>query len=144
MKKILFFVLTTLSMAIFPLTLNVKIEIRTKENGELYVYLYNSQKGFDGKGQYIQDKTIPSSEVKEGNYVTVSFEGLEPGKYAVKAYVDSNKNHEHDLRVVNPEPWGVSNAVRPGARHPKWNEAVMDLANDTSIDFFVKEGLSKK
>ena len=146
MKKLFFliFIFVVAFSAFAQNKLTVDVEIRTKENGIMRVGLYEKKHVESKKEDYLMLKKIGASKIKKGAYITVVFENVPDGIYGVRAYIDSNGNGKHNRRGLYPEPWGVSNSIRPGPRAPRWDEFKFDLNSDKKISFFVKEGISKK
>ncbi len=87
------------------ITLQVKINRTSSNEGKVYYALYDSQKGFNEK----QPFQVAQSEIT-GNKTQVSFENIPNGTYAIICYHDTNDNQQLDFEGYMPiEDFGVSN-----------------------------------
>jgi uncharacterized protein (DUF2141 family) len=87
-------------------TLRVTIDGLTGAGGTLRVGLYD-----EPTFSVIGGTPLMSQEVaKPSGTVTVTFAGLPPGAYAIKAFQDAN----NDGRAKEGEPQGVTNGTKPG------------------------------
>ncbi|QDK83537.1 DUF2141 domain-containing protein [Spirosoma sp. KCTC 42546] len=109
-------------------SLTVVIHNVNTRSGKLYVGLGNSKESFTG--QSIQQKTI---DVPASGEITAVFEGLTPGKYAVRLFQDLNGNQKMDFSGQMPaEPFGFSNvAMMMGP--PDFDQSSFDLTENKSI-----------
>jgi uncharacterized protein (DUF2141 family) len=74
------------------------------------------------------------SRVAGKGVVTLSFDGVPPGTYGVRCFLDTNGNGKLDRGWFGPtEPWGMSfHGGRP-RRWPRWDEMKFTIA-DTDED----------
>jgi uncharacterized protein (DUF2141 family) len=114
-------------------TLTVKLEDVTGKGGNVLVAIYDAQ-SFSTKGAKALAKM--SAPAKAGE-VTVTFEGLAPGAYGLKAMQDENANGKMDFFLGMPtEPYGFSNNPVTGMSAPQFDDAKIVLkpgANSTII-----------
>lgn len=124
----------TSSSASVTYSLTVVAHNVNNRTGKLYVGMANSQTSF--KGESIQKKTI---EVPASGEITVTFEGLTPGRYAVRLFQDLNDNQKMDFSGQMPtEPFGFSNvAMLMGP--PDFDQASFELNENKSIRIRVLE-----
>lgn len=96
--------------------------------GKLYIGLTDSPASF--KGESIQTKTV---DVPASGEITVTFEALTPGRYAVRLYQDLNDNHKIDFSGQMPtEPFGFSN-VTMLMGPPSFDQSSFELNESKSI-----------
>jgi len=88
-------------------TITVTIDNVLNDNGTVKMAL-------NTKDTFMKGKPILSSvsEIKDGK-VTITFENIEPGEYAIIAYHDANNNEKMDFREngMPLESYGTSNNV---------------------------------
>jgi uncharacterized protein (DUF2141 family) len=108
-------------------TLTVNIKGINETNGRLLVAVFDSADTWlkSGKGVRSYDLKIT------GATMTVKFQGLKPGAYAVSVLHDLNGNKKMDMRWL---PWpktlegvAASRDPRPRAGPPTWKSTVFDL-----------------
>ena len=100
--------------------------------GIVYVSIYNSHDGFPTKPEkamIIKQDTVTSKSI------TVRFENIEDGYYAVSVYHDENSNNELDTNFLGipNEPIGVSNNVHGTMGPPSFEDAMFNFSNNKSI-----------
>lgn len=103
-------------------TLTVTVEGVTGEGGMLKLGLCDAE-SFDGKPDH---GSIASARAGE---MTIKFDALEPGEYAIKAMQDVNMNDRIDRNWfgIPVEPYGFSNNPRPFFRGATFDEAKFTL-----------------
>ncbi|WP_018618845.1 DUF2141 domain-containing protein [Spirosoma luteum] len=98
-------------------------------NGKMHIGLANDQASFDGKS--IQTKVV---EVPAMGSITVIFDGLATGRYAVRMFQDLNDNGKIDFSGQMPtEPFGFSNLKRLMAP-PTFDQASFELSGNKNMD----------
>lgn len=108
-------------------TVTVKISGLKGTKGVALVTLYDSEETWlkVPKAVKVVRKAISGAEL------TVTFEGVRPGTYAVSVIHDENKNNEMDMRWFPfPKPKegaGASNNPKSKMGPPKWEEAKFSL-----------------
>ncbi|WP_080053717.1 DUF2141 domain-containing protein [Spirosoma aerolatum] len=109
-------------------SLSVVIHNVNNRTGKLYVGLANTPANFSGES--LQRKVI---DVPASGEITCVFEGLAPGKYAVRLFQDLNDNKKMDFSGQMPaEPFGFSNvAMLMGP--PDFDQSAFDLNENKSI-----------
>jgi uncharacterized protein (DUF2141 family) len=133
MKKIITFLFF---LTLFPLwgaggyTLKVTVTGFDNNKGKAYIGLYDTKEKML-KGLV---ETIVNQQV------TVNFNDLPEGKYAVKVYHDENGNGKLDTGMfgIPKEGWGVSNNVKVVMSAPKIEEMLFDLNGNKSINIELK------
>jgi uncharacterized protein (DUF2141 family) len=105
--------------------------------GNIIVGIFDNDKDFLKKP--IDGKMIKAS----GDSVTVVFENLKPGKYAVSVLHDANKNKDLDQNKLGipKEGFGFSNNVIGAMGPPSFERAQIDLGpdqKDLEIDIKMK------
>jgi uncharacterized protein (DUF2141 family) len=76
-----------------------------------------------------------------GDSITVVFENLKPGKYAVSVLHDANKNKDLDKNKLGipKEGFGFSNNVTGAMGPPSFKRALIDLTPDIKdLDIGIK------
>ncbi len=86
---------------------------------------------FDANHQSVNKKT----ETIQNKKSTIAFEGLKPGRYAVRYFHDENSNDKLDTNMfgIPTEGYGISNDAY-GTFGPKpFEEWLVDVSKDTKI-----------
>jgi uncharacterized protein (DUF2141 family) len=108
--------------------LTVVVQEVARRAGKIYIGLANSASTFDGESLQRVVIDVPAS-----GEVSASFEGLAPGRYAVRLYQDLNDNQKMDFSGQMPtEPFGFSNVTRLMGP-PTFDQCVFDLAENKTI-----------
>jgi uncharacterized protein (DUF2141 family) len=94
-------------------------------SGKVVVSLYATRESFLTKPA----ATVSATAVKSG--ITVTFQNLEPGEYAISAYHDENSNGQLDSNMLGipKEPTGASNNARNSFGPPKFEQAKIVLGS---------------
>ena len=109
------------------LTVNVESIARTQ--GTIVLGLFD-------EATYNGDGAVDGANLKvEGNDVTVTFEGLEPGEYAVKLYHDVNDDGEMNTNPFGmpTEPFAFSNDAKGRFGPAKWKAAKFTVDADGTV-----------
>lgn len=107
------------------------------QKGDIIVGIFDSDKDFLKKP--IEAKTATAS----ADSITVVFENIKPGKYAVSVIHDANKNQDLDKNKLGipKEGFGFSNNVLGAMGPPSFESAQFDLSpaqKDLGIDIKMK------
>ena len=104
--------------------LTVTIDNVTSDNGKVKLSLHTVNTFMKGKGI-----TSAESEIKDGK-ITVTFENVEAGDYAIMAFHDANDNNKMDFREngMPLESYGMSNNPMSFGP-PKYEEAKFNVAD---------------
>ncbi|HET6542022.1 MAG TPA: DUF2141 domain-containing protein [Chryseolinea sp.] len=137
MKKIvLLCAMTCISVcALCQTTLQVTLTHIVGQKGDIIVGVFDSDENFLKKP--IERKVMQPS----GDSITVVFENLKPGKYAVCVIHDANKNKELDKNKLGipKEGFGFSNNVLGAMGPPTFERAQFDLTSDQKgLDIDIK------
>jgi uncharacterized protein (DUF2141 family) len=108
--------------------LTVTLSGVNKRSGKVYVGLANDAKSFTGESILQKSVDVPAS-----GEISVTFDALKPGRYAVRVYQDLNDNQKIDMAGMMPtEPFGFSNvSVLMGP--PDFEQSAFDLTADQGI-----------
>ena len=105
--------------------LTVHVENFESDAGRAFVALYDSEKNWlkkrcNGEIVAIQDQKV-----------TVTFEDVPPGSYAVSLYQDKNENGTLDTNFfgIPKEPTACSNNASGRFGPPSWSDASFDVDN---------------
>lgn len=102
--------------------------------GKLYIGLANDAASFDG-GSFRKTRV----DVPPTGQISVSFESLPAGKYAVRVYQDVNGNEKFDMTGQMPnEPFGFSN-VKMLMGPPSFDQSAIEIAENKSINISLIE-----
>lgn len=104
-------------------SITVSIDSIVERHGDIRVALYSTAEGFDA-----DEPLATVREPATGSAVTVSFEGVPNGDYAVMLYHDVNDNEtlDRNLLGIPNEPWaGSSNGSVFGP--PGWDDVRFEL-----------------
>jgi uncharacterized protein (DUF2141 family) len=87
---------------------------------------------FDSDEKFLKEPLEGRIAKVNGDSVTVVFENLKPGKYAVSVLHDTNKNKELDKNKLGipKEGFGFSNNVIGAMGPPSFERAIIDLTPD--------------
>lgn len=102
--------------------------------GQILLSLYDNEAAHDANG-----KPVRGAMAKvEGQTVSVRFEGLAPGRYAIKAFhdVDGDGKMKTNPFGMPLEPFAFSNNARPEGGPARWQAASFDVpagASETRI-----------
>lgn len=114
--------------------LNLTLHGKGLSGQTLMVMVFNSEDGFLKDNKHIRAiKTMATSDS-----TPLLIESLAPGRYAIAAFVDSNKNGRLDHRFIGvpAEPYGFSNDARSLFGPPDFTKAAFEL-NDTAISLSI-------
>lgn len=103
--------------------------------GDIIVGIFDSDENFMKKP--IEGKLAKPS----GDSITVTFENLKPGKYAVSVLHDYNNNKDMDRNKLGipKEGFGFSNNVIGAMGPPSFERAIIDLTPDLKdLDIGIK------
>jgi uncharacterized protein (DUF2141 family) len=136
MKKIIsIMVFVMVSVVVFAQqnTLTVNTTGINSIKGNVYVYLYTSEEGFPI--EVSKANRFKKAEVVS-NSVTVIFENLKPGIYAVSVYqdIDANGKINKNFLGIPKEPVGVSNNAEGVMGPPKYEDAKFNLNSNKTIE----------
>ncbi len=125
---------TSVSATSATYSITVVISNVNTRSGKLYVGLANSKATFEGAS--FQNKVV---DVPASGEISVVFEGLAAGRYAVRLYQDLNNNQKLDFSGQMPaEPFGFSNvAMLMGP--PDFDQSAFDLTANNSVRIRVIE-----
>jgi len=106
--------------------------------GQAIVSLFDEKKQFLKRPLKMIRQTVPDSD-----RLSVEFEGLEPGVYAVSVVYDMDSDGELDTGIfrIPSEPIGVSNNVRSKFGPPRWSKARFDLKEDMHLEIQVMNAI---
>ena len=102
----------------------ISVRVSCPKGGMLYAFL-TDEATFPRPMTGLQKRV---SRVAGKGVVSISFEGVPPGTYGVRCFLDTNGNGKLDRGVFGPtEPWGMSFHGGP-QRWPRWNQIKFTLA----------------
>jgi len=136
MRKIIFimvFILANVVVFAQQNILTVNITGISSIRGDVYVYLYTSGESFPI--EISEANSFKKAEVVS-NSVTVIFENLKPGIYAVSVYqdIDANGKINKNFLGIPKEPVGVSNNAKGFMGPPKYEDAKFNLNSNKAIE----------
>jgi uncharacterized protein (DUF2141 family) len=96
--------------------------------GQVFAALYRSSDGFPGE----HDKAFAGKKVAiaDKQHVSVTFENVPPGPFAVSVFHDENGNSrmERGALGIPKEGWGASRDAKATFGPPSWKDAQLTLA----------------
>ena len=113
-------------------TLTVKVENIKNTNGKVILSLHNSESFMKAKG-------LKSTTTKiEGDTITLTFDNLTPGEYAIMAVHDENDNNQMDFELngMPKESYGMSN--NPVLYGPPTFDAAKFEVKEESLDITIR------
>jgi uncharacterized protein (DUF2141 family) len=96
---------------------------------------------FDSDENFLKKPIDGKMEKATGDSITVVFENLKPGKYAVSVLHDANKNKDLDRNKLGipKEGFGFSNNVLGAMGPPSFDRALIDLTTEQKdLDIGIK------
>jgi uncharacterized protein (DUF2141 family) len=131
MKYALFFSVLLSAFAVQAGELKLELEGKGMEGNQIRVAVYSA----NAPEQFPSDEKFYRGVVNEAasDRLTVVITDLPPGKYAVAAYVDNNKNGRQDKNFLGmpKEIYGFSNDVRGLFGPPDFAAAAFDIGENT-------------
>jgi uncharacterized protein (DUF2141 family) len=105
-------------------SLTLTIDNIRHDTGALMIAVHSQETGFDGA---VGGKQVA---VDGDSVVTVEFNGLAPGRYALRVFHDVNGNGALDTNVMGipVEPFGFSNNVMGMMGPPSFDQAAFEIA----------------
>ena len=137
MKRILVLVamMSLCAYAYAQTKLQVTVTNIKGSKGDIIVGIFDSDENF-------LKKPLDGRLAKaNGDSITVVFENLKPGKYAVSVLHDANKNKDLDKNKLGipKEGFGFSNNVLGAIGPPSFDRALIDLSQDQKdLDIGIK------
>lgn len=104
-------------------------EIRFEKKAPVFLQLLAQ----DANGQEFvareQVIALAPEDLRRGR-LRFEFADLAPGRYALKAFQDTNGNRKIDIGVFGPrEPWATYRLARPKLRPPRFDEMAFDAGS---------------
>ena len=95
---------------------------------------------FDSDEKFLKEPLDGRMAKANGDSITVVFENLKPGKYAVSVLHDANKNKDLDKNKLGipKEGFGFSNNVIGAMGPPSFKRALIDLTPEMNLDIDIK------
>ena len=108
----------------------VVTNIKSKK-GKLMIGWYSNEASYDERKNPIFKK---KADVDKQGRVSVVFDNIPSGKYAISVYLDENENDQIDTNFLGipKEQYGFSNNVLPATRAANFSEAVFEITNKPS------------
>ncbi len=131
-------IFTISTVLILFLSSSIKAQPQTSKKLQVQITNISSDEGFIRVGLYnIKEqflrKTYKSKAVKAAkNQVSVIFEDLPEGEYAISLYHDKDNNDKLNTNFLRipTEPYAASNNARSMFGPPKWENAKFELKED--------------
>lgn len=116
--------------------LTIVIDGMSSSEGKVNLGMFNSEVGFPEREHIYQYKIVKSSETA----VTVVFENLPKGEYAIAAYHDKNSNTYLDKNIFGypTENFGFTNNARRAMSSPSFDEAKIVLDKNITTHITLK------
>ena len=127
MKRIIMMTVLMLAMGTQAGELRLDFKGKGMSGNPVHVAIYSA----NAPEQFPSDEKFFRSTVSEAasDHLTVIMEDLPSGKYAVSAFVDSNRNDRHDKNALGmpTEIYGFSNNARGKFGPPEFSKAEFEL-----------------
>lgn len=119
-------VFSALAAPVLAAPVEVEVANIQSSSGKVYVAVFD-EAGWNAY-EPVAAKIIPVSD----DGVSANFEGLAPGQYAIRLFLDENGNGELDLGQfrIPVEPYGFSNDAPVMMGPPSWKKAAFDVGSD--------------
>ena len=126
----IFALTTTITFAQNKYSVSVTVKSIQKREGKIVASISNDIENFPQSGGI---KSVIAEVTKEGE-ITLKFEGILEGKYAIVLYQDLNGNNQLDMNGQMPaEPFGFSN-VTMLMGPPNFLQCAFDLTENKNIE----------
>jgi uncharacterized protein (DUF2141 family) len=118
-----------------PASITVTFKGLKQSGGSILFTVVNSEDAYNGKAAAVTQAILPVS----GDTATKTFDGLAPGRYAIKAFhdVDGDGKMKTNPFGIPIEPFAFSNNAVASMGPPKWEAAAFEVksgANAHAID----------
>ena len=115
--------------------LTIDVSGITPDRGKVYIAVYDRADSFPSGRQRMSQVLEPHDR-----HLTVRFNNLPPGQYAVAAFQDSNGNGKLDKNFLGipKEPYGFSQEARGSMGPPPFAEAAVTLNPDGATRIVLK------
>lgn len=116
----------------FAETLTVEVHGVTTSAGQMRACLWESSRGFPDCGRA---EPLARAEGTPAEGMTLSFENLAPGKYAVSVLhdVDGDGQLRRNALGLPKEPVGLSNGLRLGLSGPSFRHSQITVSGETTV-----------
>jgi len=136
LKSFLFF--AAISNPVLDTKQNLVVSHLENKSGKLYIGWYNSQENYKNNKNPVFTKVV---EVKNQAEISIPFDNIPEGKYAISIFLDENGNKKMDTNFLGipKEKYGFSNNVIPATRAASYEEAVFEInKNSKTISIRLK------
>jgi uncharacterized protein (DUF2141 family) len=125
-----FFVFIGFSQNGDSFSLTVKVSNIKNNTGQIVVGLYNTSDSFLGTPYLGEISKI------EGKTITVEFNGIKNGTYAISLFHDENSNNKLDTNFMGipKERFACSNNATGFMGPPKWEDAKFEVNKNLSVE----------
>jgi len=138
---LLFFQLVVINAEETGVELTINITGIKENKGVIRVGVFKTEADYKQKANQFRQGSYPA----EGKSITVKYQNVPPGTYAIIVYHDINNNDQNDSNAIGipKEPFGFSNNIVPGISLPpfdKTNFEVVDknITLDVGLQTFKK------
>ncbi|MCF2446472.1 DUF2141 domain-containing protein [Dyadobacter sp. CY345] len=104
----------------------VNISNIKSNKGNIMIGWYNSEASYNERNNPIFKKLVPVNQQRE---ITITFDDVPAGKYAISLFLDENGNKKMDTNFLGipKEQYGFSNNIIPATRAANFGEAAFEL-----------------
>jgi uncharacterized protein (DUF2141 family) len=108
------------------ISLDIEIGDLKSNNGNINVLISDENKNEIASATFIKVKGLKAK---------VSFDSINPGRYAIQFYHDENQNGKLDLNLIGipKESYGSSNDVQPIFGPPKFEKMLFNLTENKKL-----------
>ena len=105
--------------------LEIRVEGLRGGEGNVVLAVYDNKAAFNENGVPLAWVSVPANSQR------ISVAGFPPGKVAIAAFHDTNRNGEYDMKGGIPlEGWGYSGVISSWSE-PNFDAAITDIGNVT-------------
>lgn len=100
-----------------------------EQKGKIFIALYDSEENFMGK------RLGGGSKAVEGSSLTLTFQNMESGVYAISIFHDENDNEKLDANFMGipNEPYAFSNNAKGMFGPPKFEECKFEIVDNDLV-----------
>jgi len=119
------------SSALFAQTVEFEIQDIKNSKGKIYIQLFNSEQSYNENKAHLAN-IVNASKGK----VTVTFNNLEHGEYAIRYFHDENDNGELETNLFGmpTEGYGYSNNAKANFGPATFNDMKFTLNSDKAFN----------
>ncbi len=107
----------------------IRVHLLCSEPGKLRVDLVNEET-FGDPDRPLRRQEIIIKKEELSQHMAITFQGIKPGRYALRAFIDRNADGRLNRGLFGPtEPWALSWAALPKHGIPRFKDVAFHVVN---------------